>query len=135
MQGEAAFHAILDRDRMVDLLNQVGRPDIQIPEAINGATVAVHIPKMVRMEYGNCGRVPGAAPDCILFFQAPSPTVSVPPGLNVSAIAEAGLQLTGMSAAEAHAFSQTIDWSSTLVIPVCADLDQERHNILAERLR
>jgi len=44
--------------------------------------------------------------------------VSMPPDLNMAEIAEAGLQLAGMSPGEAHAFCQTVDWSSTLVIPV-----------------
>jgi hypothetical protein len=55
---------------------------------------------------------------CVEFLQGPAPVVSVPPNLNMSALAEAGLQFTGMSAAEAHAFCQAVDWSSTLVIPI-----------------
>jgi len=50
--------------------------------------------------------------------QAPSPTVSVPPDLNMSKIAEAALGLAGMSPAEAHSFCQTVDWSSTMVVPI-----------------
>ena len=79
---------------------------------MDGSTVAVHAPKLVRMTYGDCSG------NCIVFAQTPSPTVSVPPSLNIAALAEAGLQLAGMSAAEAHQFCQTVDWSSTLVIPV-----------------
>jgi hypothetical protein len=56
--------------------------------------------------------------NCVYLIQAPSPTVSMPPDLNMAEIAEAGLQLAGMSPEEAHAFCQTVDWSSTLVIPV-----------------
>jgi hypothetical protein len=44
--------------------------------------------------------------------------VSVPPDLNMSEIAEAALELAGMSPAEAHSFCQTVDWSSTLVVPI-----------------
>jgi hypothetical protein len=33
-------------------------------------------------------------------------------------LAELGLQLGGMSAQDAHAFSQTVDWTSTLVIGI-----------------
>src|SRR2546427_5170947 len=47
-----------------------------------------------------------------------SPTVSVPPDLNMSDIAEAALELAGMSPAEARSFCQTVDWSSTLVVPI-----------------
>jgi hypothetical protein len=56
--------------------------------------------------------------NCTYFLQAPSPTVSVPPNLNMSQIAEAALELTGMSSAEARSFCQTVDWSSTLVVPI-----------------
>lgn len=132
VSGEGAFHMTLDRDRMQAVLDQTGRSDIQIPAAVDGSTVAVHIPKLVRSMYGSCpekgdqpptresgGAVPGLpAGNCIDFIQVPSPIVSVPPSLNLSALAEAGLQVAGMSAAEAQAFCRTVDWSSTLVIPI-----------------
>jgi hypothetical protein len=55
---------------------------------------------------------------CTYLVQAPSPTVNVPPELNMSEIAEAALQLAGMTPAEAHSFCQTVDWSSTMVVPI-----------------
>ncbi len=124
VEGEMAFHMTLDRDRIEDILNQAGRSDIQIPESVNGSTVAVHVPKLVRTTYGNCpaesarAHAAAEAEDCIFFIQVPSPTVSVPPGLNVRALAEAGLQVAGLSGAQAEAFAKTVDWSSTLVIPI-----------------
>ncbi len=129
VSNEGAFHMTLDRDRIQAVLDQAGRPDIQIPASVDGSTIAVHIPKLVDERYGNCaiaqarsGLGPSPAePDgqsCIDFVQVPSPIVSVPPALNITALAEAGLQLAGMSAAEAQAFCKTVDWSSTLVIPV-----------------
>ncbi|MBV9670759.1 MAG: hypothetical protein JOZ43_07370 [Acidobacteriales bacterium] len=121
VQGEGAFHTTLNRDRIEDLLNQVSRPDIQIPRSVDGSTIAVHIPKLVRVVYGNCkgaGKPADAAGDCTSFVQVPAPLVSVPPSLDLSALAEAALEVTGMSAADAHAFCQSVDWSSTLVIPV-----------------
>jgi hypothetical protein len=132
VSGEGAFHMTLDRDRMQAVLDQAGRSDIQVPAAVDGSTVAVHIPKLVHSVYGNCpekgdhpptrepgGPVSDLAPgNCIHFIQVPSPIVSVPPSLNLSALAEAGLQVAGMSPAEAQAFCRTVDWSSTLVIPI-----------------
>jgi hypothetical protein len=130
-----AFHMTLDRERLVNVLDEIGRPDIQVPDAVDGATVSVHIPKTVFSMYGNCrsrfgprsrkgesevNEVPSdpSRSDCTLLVQAPSPTVTVPPNLNMSDIAEAGLQLAGMGAGEAHALCSTVDWTSTLVIPV-----------------
>src|SRR6266404_3400912 len=122
VNGEAAFHMNLDRTRMTAILEEVGRSDIQLPESIDGATVAVHIPTAVLSMYGTCPvrhiywNSPGQASDiekmaerkremlaetakdanCVYFLQSPSPTVSVPPNLNMSEIAEAGLELAGM---------------------------------------
>lgn len=141
--GEAAFQMNLNRARVQALLEEVGRTDIQVPQAADGALIAVHIPRTVVSMYGDCpiGRSfhkSSASPshdeammeykmrhlearsngNCVYLLQAPSPTVSLPPDLNMSEIAEAGLQLAGMDQSEAHAFCQTVDWSSTLVVPV-----------------
>jgi anti-sigma factor RsiW len=119
VSGEGAFHMTLDRDRIQAVLDQAGRSDVQIPAAVDGSTVAVHAPKLVHLRYGTCAEKGATSGEnCVEFAQVPSPTVSVPPSLNIAALAEAGLQVAGMSTAEAHAFCQTVDWSSTLVIPV-----------------
>ena len=133
VRGETAFQMTLDRDRLQSLLEEVGRSDIQIPESANGALIAVHIPATVVSSYGDCPLRQGyPGPDnsrrerggefvgnnCTYLFQAPSPTVSVPQNLNMADIAEAALQLVGMSANEARSFCQTVDWSSTLVVPI-----------------
>jgi hypothetical protein len=142
VHGETAFQMNVDRNRIETLLDEIGRSDIQIPESANGALVAVHIPKIVFSMYGDCpirrrsgdsnpqSRAEELAQrkmermaetknaNCTYLVQAPSPTVSVPPELNMSEIAEAALELAGMSPAEAHSFCQTVDWSSTLVVPI-----------------
>ena len=56
--------------------------------------------------------------NCVILAQIPSPTVNTPPDLDVAQLAEIGLQFTGMTAEEAHAFAQNVDWTSTLVIPI-----------------
>ena len=56
--------------------------------------------------------------NCVYFVQAASPTISVPRDLKMSEIAEAALELGGMTPAEAHSFCQTVDWSSTMVVPI-----------------
>jgi hypothetical protein len=53
-----------------------------------------------------------------MLAQVPSPTVQTPPDLNVAQLAELGLQFTGMTAEQAHAYSENVDWTTTLVIPM-----------------
>jgi hypothetical protein len=54
----------------------------------------------------------------VIMAQIPSPTVNTPPDIDVEQLAEIGLQFTGMTAEQAHAFSQNVDWTSSLVIPI-----------------
>ena len=142
VNGETAFQMAINRDRVTTLLDEIGRSDIHIPESVNGALIAVHIPKTVISMYGDCpvrqryvshnseSQAQALAErkmermanikdtNCTYLIQAPSPTVSVPPDLNMSDIAEAALELAGMTPAEARSFCQTVDWSSTLVVPI-----------------
>jgi hypothetical protein len=141
--GDTRFHMTLNRSRIETLLEEVGRSDIQIPKSADGASIDVQIPKIVVTTYGDCpARL--SSPDsesrreamarhkmermaisktgnCTYFIQATSPAVSVPPNLNMSQIAEAALELAGMNSTDARALCQTVDWSSTLVVPIPRD--------------
>ncbi|HXJ92462.1 MAG TPA: zf-HC2 domain-containing protein [Terriglobia bacterium] len=133
VEGEQAFHLTLNRERLQAIVDEVGRSDIQLPASIDGAEVAVHIPRAVTARYGDIGKSKetgetsdsewkGATPqqlqNFLVFAQVPSPTVSVPPNLNIAEVAEAGLEVGGMSPSQAQALVQSVDWTSTLVIPV-----------------
>lgn len=116
VRDEAAFHIQLDRDRILALLEAAGRSDIAVPNNVDGSIIAVHIPKAVDMAYGQCSGTNREG--CIHFTQVPSPVISVPPTLDIASLAESALQVAGMTAAEAHSFCQSVDWSSTLLIPI-----------------
>ncbi|HEY6291096.1 MAG TPA: zf-HC2 domain-containing protein [Terriglobia bacterium] len=130
VEGEQAFHLTLNRDRLQAVVDEVGRSDIQLPAAIDGAEVAVHIPKAVVARYGDIEKPEDSSQthshdwteaqlkDFLVLAQVPSPTVSVPPNLDIAQVAEAGLEIGGLSPEEAHTFVQSVDWTSTLVIPV-----------------
>jgi hypothetical protein len=123
VEGEQSFQMAIDRDRVQAILNEAGRSDLTLPASVNGATIAVHVPPVVAERYGTCPsrqNQQGEADfrDCVELVQVPSPTVSVPRDLNIEQLAEVGLQLAGMTADQAHAFCQTVDWTSTLVLPL-----------------
>jgi len=142
VNGETAFQMTINRNRVTTLLDEIGRSDINVPESLNGTLIAVHIPKTVISMYGDCpvrqryensnseSQAQALAErkmermanrkdtNCTYLVQAPSPTVSVPPDLNMSDIGEAALELAGMTPGEARSFCQTVDWSSTLVVPI-----------------
>jgi len=127
----AAFTLTVDRAKAQALLDEAGRGDLVLPESVDGAEISVNIPAAVSVAYGTCPKPeadssevkdeqsPGQRyPDCVILAQIPSPSVSAPADLDINQLAQIGLEFTGMSAEEAAAFTSTVDWTSTLVVPI-----------------
>ena len=138
----AAFSITVDRAKAQALLDEAGRGDLVLPDSVDGADISVTIPPSVSVAYGTCpkpqadssekeyteGQNPERRyPDCVILAQIPSPSVNAPADLDIKQLAQIGLEFTGMSADEAAAFTSTVDWSSTLVVPIpssAADYEQ-----------
>jgi hypothetical protein len=139
VQGQHAFHLTVDRERLQDVVDQAGRPDLLVPATIDGAMVSVNVPRSIALEYGDCGRHVAAegenvdrgpkerhewgqagaeTSNCLALIEAPVPQVDMPADLNIQQLAEIGFQLTRMSPTQARELAQTIDWKSTLVLPI-----------------
>lgn len=128
--GRATF--TVDASRVQAFLNEIERSDIRVPAGVDGATITLEISPGIQAEYGACQFDPEEAarhydpdnptvprlPDCTTLIQIPSPTITAPPGLNLTMIGEAYLQLLGMSRSDAEKFAQQVDWTTTLVIPL-----------------
>lgn len=102
-----------------DLAN-VMEANVTIPSEVDGKVISMDIPAGVIATI-NCDPAEaeeGALRSCISLIQMPSPTVETPPGLDVPAMGEAMLQFLGISPEEARAYSQKIDWTSTLILPI-----------------
>ena len=134
VEGEYAFEMTVDGKRLQSILNEAGRPDLQLPASIDGTKVSVDIPKAAIAIYGNWPQ-PGSRliqqdtidwNKCFVLAQLPSPSVMASPDVNIQQLAEIGLQLAGMSPEEAHTFGQTVDWTSTIVIPIPRDASSFR---------
>lgn len=130
--GAHAVHMTIDRDRLQDILDQAGRSDLILPATLDGAAVSVQLPRSVAVTYGNCqgtrqksGSLPSPASEnsCLALIEAPSPTINVPSDLNLQQLAEIALQFAGWSPEKARSFCQTVDWESTLVLPIPRNVD------------
>ncbi len=138
VEGRGAFQFVVNRARAQQLLNEAGYGRFQLPASVDGAIIKVDIPSGVSAGYGDCPRPedlegilqdPTGAPsskgspgrrmsNCVMLVQIASPTVDAPSDLDINALAQMGLEFTGMTPEQARAFSQTVDWTSTLVIPI-----------------
>jgi len=132
VQPGAKISMEVDLPKVQALVNEIGGPDLELPPELDGAEVSMELPVAVVAGFGNCEVSPemireagvdpdGPIPDlseCITLTQFPSPEISAPPGLDIASIGEIFLQLLGMTPEEAAQFSQNVDWTTTLVIPI-----------------
>jgi len=134
VSDSAGFTLTIDRAKTQAFLDEAGRSDLSLPETIDGADITVSIPAAVNVTFGTCPeikdkqefgenyeRLSQEYADCLVFGQIPSPVVSAPAGVDVAALAQLALEFSGMSAEEAAALSATVDWTSTLVVPMPRD--------------
>jgi hypothetical protein len=125
--GQHAFDLVVDRARLQAILREAGRPDLNLPESIDGTTISVKIPRIVRARYGDCPGMPSATADvatptpntteysnCVILSEGPSPVVNVPSGVDFEQLAQIGLELAGMTPDQSQQFLQTVNWKSTL---------------------
>ncbi len=129
VQGAAAFDVTIDRAKAQALLDEAGRGDLVLPKDIDGAVVSVSVPASVRADFGTCpdpaaveSAMQGSGsrnfPDCVILSEIPSPTVNAPANVDVAQLAQIGLEFTGMTPEQAAAYTKTIDWTTTLVVPI-----------------
>jgi hypothetical protein len=134
----ASFSLTIDRDKAQALLDEAGRTDLVLPREVDGADVSIKIPSSVSIAYGTCPEPSSENEtareieresettatraelyaDCIIFAQIPSPEVSAPASLDLAKLAQIGFEFTGMSPEDAAEFTSTVDWTSTLVVPI-----------------
>ena len=89
--------------------------------------IGLRVPAGMIAIYGDCEEVasnrantPMQPQDstCIRLNEFPSPIVSAPQEIDPAEIARVALQFAGLSANEAANFTQTVDWTSTFVLPI-----------------
>lgn len=98
-----------------NLLDMLGITDVTLPSELGSAPIEVESKAMVMQSYKQ-GDVE------LNLLQTQSPNVTLPDGVDLAQLGEAGLRVLGLSAEEAAQFSEQIDWSSTLVLPFPSDI-------------
>jgi hypothetical protein len=114
--GENAVRLTLVTEPLVEVMAGLGIDDISIPAGLDGQQATIRVPPVVHLEYTH----PAITSGQLQLLQAQSPEVSFPAGIDLAALAEIGLRILGLERDEAYRFAQSIDWRSTLIIPVPA---------------
>ncbi|GAB4580960.1 MAG: hypothetical protein Fur0022_37050 [Anaerolineales bacterium] len=109
------------------LLEEMGRSDIELPKDLDGQTITFYADRSVTFAVGTCAlpkeeheTTPYHERHCTVLIQTPSPRVDAPPTLPLDELGQAALRFLGMSAEDAASFSEKVDWTTTLIVPVPA---------------
>jgi len=101
------------------VLDALGLDDVELPDGLDGQVATVRLPPIVKQTYANGDRT-------LHVIQSQSPDVSFPAGLDLAKLAYAGLRVLGTPQDEAYRMSVTIDWRTTLIVPVPSQAAQYR---------
>jgi hypothetical protein len=113
VSGEHAARITVSADDIRALLDVLAIDDLSVPLAIDGAQVTVRVPPVVQISY----RSAAGAFDIV---QARTPEASFPTGFDLPALAEIGLRVLGLDREDAYRLAQSVDWRTTLIVPVPA---------------
>ncbi len=109
--GAAAARFTVNAAKIGELLETLGINDLKLPPDLDGTSVTVRTSAAVCQRFVRDKRQ-------MVFVQARSPEVSLPAGLDLPQLGEIALRVAGLDPAEARRFARSIDWHSTLVVPV-----------------
>lgn len=132
VQPAATASFTVDLALWQSLLDEMGRSDLQLPKDLDGQTITFYADRSVTFVAGTCAlpeekieEVPYEARECTVFLQTPSPRVDAPPTLPLDELGQIALRFLGMSAEDAASFSDNVDWTTTLIIPVPTGSDYQ----------
>jgi hypothetical protein len=88
--------------------------DLQVPPGLDGQMVTVTATPFVEQHFVSERRR-------LDLVQARSPEVSLPAGTDLARLAEIALRIAGLDPGEARNFARSVDWHSTMLVPVPLD--------------
>jgi anti-sigma factor RsiW len=114
---EKVVNLNLDRE-LLEAIFAAADIEISLPDSLNEEPFVVTEPNSVVQTWEAGDR------EILSFVQMTAPEIEYPDDLDLEALGVAGLQLLGMSEAEATALGASIDWTTTLVLPFPTDAEK-----------
>jgi hypothetical protein len=105
-------YLIIDLAAARAIVEAAGADPALLPDSLDGARVDVAAFPGVQQLWG----------EDIIFMQAESPLVEYPDDIDPAVLGEALLQVLGTEPREARRIAQSIDWASTLLLPIPSEM-------------
>jgi Domain of unknown function (DUF4367) len=113
--GEQRWTVAASAQKLQQVLDTLGINDLTLPPGLDGQITAIHLYPSVQISYG-------APRGHVLLIQARRPEAVLPVGADLPLLAEIGLRVLGFEPNEARRFANSIDWRTTLLVPVPASV-------------
>lgn len=108
MSPGASGYLIVDLAGSRAILEATGLDPLLLPDSLDGARVDVSVFPGVQQVWA----------DGTVLMQTPSPYVNYPTDVDPAVLGEALLRVLGLDAEAARQMAQTIDWTSTMLLPI-----------------
>ena len=112
VSGAGSGRLIVDLDSARRIVQTAGADPQLLPDSLAGAEIDVTIFPAVKQRW----------PDGTTLVQSQSPLIDYPEDVDPDVLGEALLQVLGVPPQDAERLATTIDWSSTLLLPVPENL-------------
>lgn len=106
-------------DKVRELLAALDLRDVDVPAGLDGKEIQVHMQPVVTESFHSDRQR-------LALVQARSPEVSLPAGVDLTRLGELGLRILGLDPSEARRIATSVDWRSTLLVPVPTDASSFR---------
>ncbi len=120
VSGASLARLTADASILEEILRLLDIHDVQVPANLDGAQVQLRMAPAVQMLYAKEGRK-------VRFMQSMSPDVRLPPAMDLEDLGRIALRIAGLSPAEAQRLAHSIDWHTTLLVPVPTSVSSFRN--------
>jgi hypothetical protein len=113
--GETRWTVTASTQKLQQVMDTLGIDDLALPLGMDGQTAALHVYPSVHVAYTT-------RDGHFFFIQSRQPDAVLPQGADLPLLAEIGLRVLGVEPNEARRFANSIDWRTTLLVPVPASV-------------
>ncbi len=119
VDGAAAGRFTANAAKLRAVLQELDIRDLEVPPGLDGASVTVRKSPIVAQRFESDRYH-------VTLMQSRSPDVQLPAGVDLQRLAEIGMRILGLDRTEANRLARSIDWHTTLMVPVPANASSFR---------
>lgn len=119
VMGSQAWRFTASTAKLQQVLASLGIDDVTVPPSIDGQVVTMSVAPVVRLAYADGNRH-------ALLIEARQPQITLPRGVDLAQLGEIALRVLGADRGQAYRMAQGIDWRTTLIVPIPADVSSFR---------